>query len=154
MLKLKYFILCVVALAAIAILSFILEPKVEKVAYEKSDVVMANTDSLLVDGQWEDRQAGYVNLDKFVSLASKSSRFVSYSRAGRDSVTFKSTEPIFFFGKDAVLLDSKNLGISIGEDRKSFTAEVKEIDDVKYVYMPYHILKTVADKVWNKPAGQ
>ncbi len=149
MLKLKYFILCVVALVAVALLSFVLEPKVETVAYEKQVVLLSETDSLLVDGRWEGRQVGYVNLDKFVALAENTSYFDSYKKAGRDSITFKAKSSRIFFGPDDHLLGYENLCISIGEDHKSFTAEVKEINGVKYIYIPYHVLTSLAAVAWD-----
>lgn len=148
MLKLKYFILCVVALVTVAVLSFIIEPKVEKVAYEKQVVLLSETDSLLVDGRWEGRQVGYVNLEKFIKLAEKTKYFDSYKKDGRDSITFKAKSSRIFFGPDDHLLSYDNLCISIGEDGKSFTAEVKEIEGVKYIYIPYHVLTSLAGVAW------
>ena len=148
MLKLKYFIICVVAFVAMALLSLALKPKIDKVAYKREKILLSETDSLLVDGQWEGRQAGYVNLDKFVALAQQTLYFDSYRRVGRDSIQFKANSARIFFGQDSHLLGYENLCINIEEDRKSFVAEVKEIDGVKYVYIPYHVLTSLAAVVW------
>jgi len=144
MAKLRYFIVCLLALTAIIALSFIMEPKVKTVAYENVELNLSETDSLLIDGCWEGRQAGYVSLDKFVELTKKTGYFDSYARNGRDSITFKAKSARIFFGQDNQLLRYKGLGISIGEDKKSFTAAVEEFDDKKYIYIPYHVLVSLA----------
>ena len=144
MIKLRFFLFSLAALAAVFFLALVMEPEVEKRAYENVELRLSETDSLLVDGCWEGRQAGYVNLEKFVELAEKSSYFDSYKKNGRDSITFHAKSARIFFGQDSHLLRYENLCIGVGADEKSFTAAVEEIDGVKYIYIPYHVLASLA----------
>lgn len=140
----KHAALCAAVLAAVVFIAVWIEPDVENVGYKSPEYALAESDSLLVSGCWEGRQAGEVNLEKFLELAGRTVYFDSYKRAGRDSITFVANSPRIFFGNDSNLLGYQNLGISIGEDRKSFTAAVTEKDGVKYIYIPYHILVSLA----------
>lgn len=119
------------------------KPSVDEVAYESLLWDLSKTDSLLVDGKWDDRQVGYVNLEQFKKLAEDTQYFDHIDdKVKGDSIKFIAKDIKVFFGTDNVLSKCKNLKISI--DTNSFTAEVKKIEGVKYIYIPYHILVSVA----------
>lgn len=118
------------------------KPSIDEVAYESLLWDLSKTDSLLVDGRWGDRQVGYVNLEQFLSLAESSPYFDRVENAKGDSLRFVAKDIGVFFGSDNVLAKHKNLKVSV--DENSFTADVKKFDGVKYVYIPYHILVSLA----------
>ena len=118
------------------------KPTVNEVAYESLLWDLSKTDSLLVGGNWDDRQVGYVNLEQFIRLAQATPYFDRVENAKGDSLRFVARDVGVFFGSDRVLAQHKNLQVSV--DENSFTADVKKINGVKYVYIPYHILVSLA----------
>lgn len=144
--KWKFAVVTALALVVMAFVSYKLKPEIEEVSYITPMCNLDDTDTLLVKGNWKGRQAGYVNMEEFLALAQSSQYFEGYSTR-RDSVTFKANTSNLFFGMDSMLFRYKELGISIGKDRMSFTAHVLDSNDVNYIYIPYHILVSLATVV-------
>lgn len=119
------------------------EPIEADCKYDSVECKASSTDSLLVDGIWEGRQAGLVNLEKFKDLASRSPYFSGCDRKV-NTVTFKATVPQLYFGSDARLKNCTNMGVTVRSDDNSFTTKVTKKNGVEYIYIPYHILASVA----------
>ena len=144
-------IICFVLFFAVILMAAYMEPGVTPVTYKSFEFELKEGAMLNSDNEFDERYAGYVNLDKFKELVDKANiknYGLSYDRPGlfkTDSITFKSTKSAdVFFGDDALLLKYKELGIDVGEDRMSFTAHVETFDGVEYVYIPYHVLVSLA----------
>lgn len=101
-------------------------------------------DSTLLD----DRHMGYINLHKFLKLASTDISFDSISDFKRENdtiVSFTVKSLVMFYGADYGNYwknNFKNMPICITDS--GFTARVRDIDSVEYVYLPYQILASVA----------
>lgn len=143
--KYRYLIVCFCVLLVLGLWAYSLEPKVKPVNKVAEEVLLGEVDSLLLGGNWENRQSGYVNLEKFKALAVESPYFLRVENARGDSLKFIAKDSRIFFGPSGELLNFKNLGISVNQKEKSFTADVKTIDDVKYIYIPYHVLISLAN---------
>ena len=93
-----------------------------------------------------DRQCGYVNLEKFISLARKGDPNVTVKKAKKDSVTITTQVPAQFFRIDGDRWwkeQYKNLPVTFPDDH-SFRAKVEKRDSVQYIYIPYQILTNLA----------
>lgn len=113
-------------------------------------------DTLLI----ENRQMGYVDLEKFDALAQRLEpfRYDSESCLTRngDSVTIvlKVSDPSVFF--NSYNIDSlksgyyRNMPISVVDAGKGFTAKVATINEREYIYIPYFVLANLADRVSGK----
>lgn len=137
-----------IALFAVASLMLyrIVKPNIQLVSYTTA-VYELDTMSVLLD---DDRHCGYINLNKFIQLASKHEKSVFDSTAGvvkeRDSITFSTSTPKIFFGVDGGSWwkkKYKQLPISF-HDAYSFTAKVEKINHQDYIYIPYEILSCLA----------
>lgn len=133
----KFLFIGIASFAAAAILMFLLQPSVESRQYESDICDLSQVDSLLVEGVWEGRQAGWVNLDMFRALCDE---LGVECKKSSGKITCTTDNSNYFYGTDDYLLDKKHLCIEIGEDECSFDAETKKIDGVAYVFIPYHIL--------------
>lgn len=99
-----------------------------------------------------DRQAGNINLEKFLEMASLSRHFdknKDFSREG-DSAVFTIRSKELFFGivdEDTKhwLVRYKNLPIRVND--KYFKAKINVTNDKEYIYIPYKILTSVAKAV-------
>lgn len=139
--KYKWLIISGLLFVLVALLCY-RAPKITEVEYKSMVYDLSKTDSLLVGSERSDRQVGYVNLEMFKGLATSSQYFRTIEKARGDSLRFVLNDVGVVFGTDAVLCKHENLQISI--DENSFTAAVKKIDGVEYIYIPYHILATLA----------
>ena len=136
---------------AVILLAVYIEPGVKPVTYKSFEFELAEGAMLDSDNEFHERYVGYVNLDKFKELVEKANKKdygIKYGRPGllkTDSITFKSPKSAdVFMGDDTLLLKYKKLGISIGDGGHSFTAKVEKFDGVEYIYIPYHVLVSLA----------
>ena len=114
-------------------------------------------DSTLLD----ERHMGYVNLHKFLKLASTHNSFDSISdfkwendSTVRFDVKNRVDSRVLFYGSDCGVdwrSRFKNIPVSITDS--CFSAKVKVIDSIEYVYMPYQILTSVALSVERMKKG-
>lgn len=105
-------------------------------------------DSLML----EERHMGYVNLHKFLNLAATHNSFDSISdfkwendSTVRFDVKNRVDSRVLFYGSDCGVdwkSRFKNIPVSITDS--CFSAKVKVIDSIEYVYIPYQILTSVA----------
>lgn len=137
--KYTWLVGCIVVLMVLGLWTYTMKPTIMSVRQVSEEVNLGEVDSLLLDGNWDNRQAGYVNLEKFKALAQQSPYFLKVETRG-DSLKFIARDARIFFGPSDELLSFKNLGINVNKRERSFTAEVKKINGVKYIYIPYHVL--------------
>lgn len=113
------------------------------------DVIRAVEDSIMLP----DRHMGYVNVAKFVELSKKlpNNCFTDddYS-IEKDSIWITVHSRRYFYGMDGGdywISFYKNIPIRIEDN--GFMAEIKDVDSVQYMYIPYQILSTVASHAGN-----
>lgn len=114
-------------------------------------------DSTMIEG----RHYGYINIDKFLKLASYAknvfdiNKDVSYSNDS-DSIFVKVNEKSMFYNynKGTGWREKyKNNSVVLITDT-DFRAKIKIIDSVKYLYMPFQILISVASYVNKHPSSE
>lgn len=118
-----------------------------------SNIMYTMNDSIMLEG----RHMGYVNLNKFIELAKKLPPQGTFTETDYsiddDSIKIIVKDVLNFYGPDGGIdwiFAYKNIPISISDN--GFSAAVKEIDSVQYMYIPYQILSVVAARV--KPINQ
>lgn len=136
--KIKKLLPGLAALVVAVFLMFSAKPQVSEAKFETFTCNLSQIDELLVDGYWEGRQAGWVNLEKFKQICTVLN--ISCKKNTLGQVTFSTDKPSHFFGRDKFLLDKKNLPIKVSDDGCSFTAKLKKENGVDYVFIPYHVL--------------
>lgn len=115
------------------------------IASPNCNIMYTINDTIMLEG----RHMGYVNLNKFIELAKKLPPQGTFTETeysvDDDSIKIIVKDVLNFYGSDGGIdwIDSyKNMPISINSN--GFTAAIKEIDSVLYMYIPYQILSVVA----------
>lgn len=100
----------------------------------------------------ESRQMGYINLSKFLQLATRNATNHSFDslrdvQRFKDSIRFRvniNSEKMFYGEKKETLLKKQYPGATHLLDTE-FTAHVKSVDGIEYCYIPYEILVSVSN---------